>query len=241
MRDQEESGNMIKVRRADDRGRSKWSWLDSRHTFSFNRYYDPAYMGFRTLRVINDDFIGGGGKFGMHPHENMEILTWVLRGSIVHEDSTGARGATRAGEIQRMTAGTGVFHCEANGSETEDMRLLQIWILPERTGFEPGYEQISFGGDALENRLCVVASRDGREGSATIHQDATVLAGRLEAGVEVEYGVPADHGLWVQVAGGAVEVNGQLLKDGDGAALEGEAAARIKGVERAEVLVFDLK
>lgn len=241
MHNLKERYSMMKIRRAEDRGKSKWSWLDSRHTFSFNRYYDPAHMGFRTLRVINDDFIGGGGKFGMHPHENMEILTWVLYGSIVHEDSTGAKGETRAGEIQRMTAGTGVYHSEANGSETADMRLLQIWILPERTGLEPGYQKISFGEDSLENRLRVVASRDGREGSATIHQDATVLAGRLDAGAEVEYTAEPGRGLWVQVAGGAVEINGALLKDGDGAALEDEAAVCIKGVESAEVLVFDLK
>ncbi len=232
---------MIKVRRGEDRGRSKWSWLDSRHTFSFNRYYDPEQMGFRTLRVINDDFIGGGGKFGKHPHENMEILTWVLSGSIVHEDSTGAKGETRPGEIQRMTAGTGIVHSEANGSESEDMRLLQIWIEPEQMGLEPGYEQTAFGDEELRNRLRVVASRDGRDGSVRIHQDATVLVGRLDAGAAVEYRVGAGRGIWVQVAGGSVVVNGEQLKDGDGAATEGEAAVRIAGVEAAEVLVFDLK
>ncbi|HNY38959.1 MAG TPA: pirin family protein [Bryobacteraceae bacterium] len=232
---------MIKVRRAEDRGRSKWSWLDSRHTFSFNRYYDPEQMGFRTLRVINDDFIGGGGKFGMHPHENMEILTWVLNGSVVHEDSTGAKGETRAGEIQRMTAGTGVFHSEANGSETDDMRLLQIWIEPERMGLQPGYEQIRFGEGELENQLRLVASRDGRDGSAVINQDATVLAGRLDAGARVKYQAEPGRGAWVQVAGGVVTLNGERLADGDGAAVEGEAELRIEGVERGEVLVFDLK
>ncbi len=232
---------MNKVRRGEDRGRSKWSWLDSRHTFSFARYYDPEQMGFRTLRVINDDFIGGGGKFGKHPHENMEILTWVLSGSIAHEDSTGAKGETRPGEIQRMTAGTGIMHSEANGSETADMRLLQIWIEPERMRLEPGYEQKAFEDEEFRNRLRVVASRDGRDGSARIYQDATVLVRRVDAGATVEYGVGEGRGVWVQVAGGSVVVNGEELKDGDGVAIEGEPAVRIAGVEAAEVLVFDLK
>lgn len=232
---------MIKVRRAEDRGRSKWSWLDSRHTFSFNRYYDPEQMGFRTLRVINDDFIGGGGKFGMHPHENMEILTWVLKGSIVHEDSTGAKGETRSGEIQRMTAGTGVYHSEANASETADMRLLQIWIVPEKMGLDPGYEQVRFDEAEFENRFRVVASQDGREGSALIHQDATVLAARLDPGRRVDHVVSHGRGVWVQVAGGKLDVNGEILNDGDGAALEGETSLRLTGIERGEVLVFDLK
>jgi hypothetical protein len=232
---------MIKVRRSEDRGRSKWSWLDSRHSFSFNRYYDPEHMGFRTLRVINDDFIGGGGKFGMHPHENMEILTWVLSGSIVHEDSTGAKGETRPGEIQRMTAGTGIFHSEANGSETGDMRLLQIWIHPERPGLEPGYEQTAFAPGELENRLRVIASRDGRDGSVTIHQDAIALAGRLNAGAKVEYPIAEGRGVWVQIAGGSVVANGERLNDGDAIALEEEPRLEIEAVEDAEVLVFDLR
>ncbi|MBE0660389.1 MAG: pirin family protein [Bryobacteraceae bacterium] len=232
---------MIKVRKGEDRGRSKWSWLDSRHSFSFNRYYDPEHMGFRTLRVINDDFIGGGGKFGMHPHENMEILTWVLNGSIVHEDSTGAKGETRPGEIQRMTAGTGIFHSEANGSETEDMRLLQIWIHPERPGLEPGYEQTAFSPEELRNRLRVIASRDAREGSVTIHQDAVVLAGRLDAGSTVEYPIAEGRGVWLQVAGGEVTANGQILNDGDAMALEQESLLQIETLKKAEVLVFDVK
>jgi quercetin 2,3-dioxygenase len=232
---------MIKVRRGEDRGKSQWSWLDSRHSFSFNRYYDPEHMGFRTLRVINDDFIGGGGKFGMHPHENMEILTWVLSGSIVHEDSTGARGETRPGEIQRMTAGTGIFHSEANGSETEDMRLLQIWIHPERPGLEPGYEQKAFSPEELENRLRVIASRDARDGSVIIHQDAVALAGRLNAGAKVEYPIAEGRCVWLQVAGGSLLANGEPLKDGDATALEQESLLQIEAVENAEVLVFDLR
>lgn len=232
---------MIKVRRGEDRGKSKWSWLDSRHSFSFNRYYDPEHMGFRTLRVINDDFIGAGGKFGMHPHENMEILTWVLSGSIVHEDSTGAKGQTRPGEIQRMSAGTGIFHSEANGSETEDMRLLQIWIHPDRPGLEPGYEQTAFAPAELENRLRVIASRDARDGSVTIHQDAVTLAGRLTAGARVEYPITEGRGIWLQVAGGSVLANGEHLKDGDAIALEQESMLQIEAVENSEVLVFDLR
>lgn len=232
---------MIKVRKGEDRGRSKWSWLDSRHSFSFNRYYDPEHMGFRTLRVINDDFIGGGGKFGMHPHENMEILTWVLNGSIVHEDSTGAKGETRPGEIQRMTAGTGIFHSEANGSETEDMRLLQIWIHPERPGLEPGYEQKAFAPAELENRLRVIASRDARDGSVAIHQDAVALAGRLNAGAKVRYPIAEGRGVWLQVAGGSVVANGEQLLDGDAIALDAESQLEIEALENAEVLVFDLR
>jgi hypothetical protein len=198
-------------------------------------------MGFRTLRVINDDFIGGGGKFGMHPHENMEILTWVLSGSIVHQDSTGAKGETRPGEIQRMSAGTGIFHSEANGSETEDMRLLQIWIHPERQGLAPGYEQKAFPPDELQNRLRVIASRDARDGSVTIHQDAVVLAGRLDAGSKVEYPIEAGRGVWLQVAGGQVTANGERLKDGDALAIEQETLLEIEAQDRAELLVFDLK
>jgi len=231
---------MIKVRRGAERGQTKLGWLDSRHSFSFNRYYDPQHMGFRTLRVINDDFIGAGGKFGMHPHENMEILTWVLKGSIAHEDATGAKGETRPGEIQRMSAGTGIMHSEANGSDSEDMRLLQIWIQPERVGIEPGYEQKQFPDAERRNRLRVVASPDARDGSASIRQDAVVMNGLLDAGTTVEYAPAAGRGVWVQVAEGSLVLNGHAMQDGDGAAIEEESKLEFRATQDAEVLVFDL-
>lgn len=231
---------MIRIRRAADRGTTRISWLDSRHTFSFNRYYDPEQMGFRALRVINDDLIKAGGKFGRHPHDNMEILTWVLRGSVVHEDSTGARGVIRPGDAQKMSAGTGIFHSEANGSETEDLHLLQIWIEPEREGIEPGYEQKQFSGEERRNRLRLIASRDGREGSIVIHQDVSLYAGSLDPGARADLDLSAGRHAWLQVATGSVELNGTALSAGDGAAISDETKLELSAVEQAEILLFDL-
>lgn len=232
---------MIRHRPAASRGQSKWSWLDSRHSFSFNRYHDPENMGFRTLRVINDDFIAPGGKFGAHPHEDMEILTWVLEGSVVHEDSTGARGEIRPGDIQRMTAGTGIVHSEANGSDYDELRLLQIWIYPERRGLQPGYEQKSFSDEALRNRLRLIASPGAEEGAVRIHQDARVYAARLDSGAAIGLTPEPERGQWIQVASGAVTVNGIELGAGDGAAIESEASLEIKATAAAEILLFDLR
>jgi len=232
---------MIVHRPAAERGVTRASWLDSRHSFSFNRYYDPKWMGFQTLRVINDDDVAPAGGFGTHPHQDMEIVTWVLNGVLKHRDSTGSAGEIRPGEAQRMSAGTGIFHSEFNGSTTEPVRLLQIWIEPAELGVAPGYEQKQFPEDARRNRLSVIASADGRDGSVTIGQDAAIYDSLLDAGAAVEHPLAAGRSAWVQVATGAVSVNGLTLEQGDGAALSDETAVRIVAQKPSEILLFDLK
>ncbi|MGD0579524.1 MAG: pirin family protein [Bryobacteraceae bacterium] len=232
---------MIVHRRASERGNTRLNWLDGRHTFSFNRYYDPAWMGFRTLRVINDDIVAPKGGFGTHPHRDMEIVTWVLEGVLKHKDSTGSEGEIRPGEAQRMSAGTGIYHSEFNGSETERVRLLQIWIEPQVEGMEPGYEQKQFPESERLNRLRLIASQDGREGSVTIGQDAAIYDGVLEPGAAVEHPLNTSRSAWVQVARGAVQVNGLALEEGDGAAITEESAVRVLAEKPSEVLVFDLR
>ena len=231
---------MITLRPAAERGQTKISWLDSRHTFSFNRYYDPRQMGFRSLRVINDDDIGPGGAFGTHPHENMEILTWVLDGVVVHRDSTGAAGEIRPGDAQKMSAGTGIRHSEANGSSTEPLHLLQIWIEPAREGLPPEYRQVHFDAAGRRNRLRLIAASDGREGAIRIHQDADVYNAVLDAGARVEHPLAPVRGAWLQVARGAVRLNGLALATGDGAAVEQESSLAIEATAAAEILLFDL-
>lgn len=231
---------MIKVRPAATRGRTRISWLEGRHSFSFNRYYDPEYMGFRSLRVINDDIVAPGGAFGMHPHENMEILTWILSGSLVHQDSTGARGEIRPGDVQRMSAGTGIFHSEANGSQSDPVHLLQIWLLPEREGIAPSYEDRHFPEAERRNRLRLIASPDAAEGSAKIHQDARVYATLLDEGAEVSLDLAERRHAWVQVGSGSVALNGTALGEGDGAAVTAETVLSLRATAPAEVLVFDL-
>jgi quercetin 2,3-dioxygenase len=231
---------MIRVRPAAERGASRISWLDSRHTFSFNRYYDPNYMGFRNLRVINDDTVAPGGKFGKHPHDNMEIITYVLDGAVEHEDSTGARGLIRPGDAQRMSAGTGIFHSEANASAEQPTHFYQIWIEPSDRNIPPGYDQKTFPPEERLNRLRLIAASDGRDGAITIHADADVYTGILDNGVEVQQPIGRGRAAWVQVAKGAVEVNGALLTAGDGASVEAEDSLSIKAEEHSEVIVFDL-
>lgn len=231
---------MIEIRKAEDRGRTRISWLDGRHSFSFNRYYDPKWMGFRSLRVINDDLIAGGGKFGTHPHEDMEIITWVLDGKLVHEDSTGGRGEILPGDLQKMSAGTGIFHSEANGSASDTLRLLQIWIEPAQRGLKPYYEQTHFPLDLRLNTLKLVAAGGGRDGAIAVHQDADLYIGTLEAGVDVKHDfAPGRHG-WVQIARGTATLNGIEMQEGDGAAISGESAVALKAAAPAEVLLFDL-
>jgi len=231
---------MIQLRPAAERGTTNIGWLDSKHTFSFNHYYDPKHMGFRSLRVINDDLVAPGGKFGRHPHANMEILTWVLSGSVVHEDSTGSRGTIRPGDAQKMSAGTGIYHSEANGSTTEPLHLLQIWIQPERDGLEPEYGQTHFPAEERTNRLRLIASPDGRDGSIVIHQDASIYNSLLTPGTRVEQPLDPGRHAWVQVATGAVTLNGKALRKGDGAAISGEPQLQLEASETSEVLVFDL-
>ena len=231
---------MIRVRRANDRGHFDHGWLDTYHTFSFGRYYDPSQSGFRSLRVINEDRVKGGRGFGTHPHENMEIVTYVLEGAIEHRDSTGGGGVLRPGELQRMTAGTGLTHSEFNPSPDEPVHLYQIWLFPEREGLEPSYEQKAFPESERRNRLRLVASPGGDGGALTIRQDARLYLGSLDDGREVEQGLADGRHAWVQVLRGRVGLNGQPLSAGDGAAVAGETVLKLRGDGASEVLVFDL-
>jgi hypothetical protein len=231
---------MITVRHADERGRSQIEWLDSRHTFSFAGYYDPNHMGFRALRVINDDRVRPSSGFGSHPHRDMEIISYVLEGALGHEDSMGNGSTIRPGDVQRMSAGTGVVHSEWNHSKTEPVRFLQIWILPERRGLPPEYEQRAFEPRELRDRLRLVASRDGREGSVTVHQDVALYVARLSAGKGARHALAPGRHAWIQVARGAVTLNGVRLREGDGAAVSDEGQLDLVATEDAEALVFDL-
>jgi hypothetical protein len=231
---------MMLVRKAQERGHFNHGWLDTRHSFSFADYYDPRFMGFRHLRVINEDVVAPGEGFPTHPHRDMEILTYILEGALEHKDSMGNGSVIRPGEVQRMSAGTGVTHSEANPSDTEPVHLLQIWLLPERGGLAPGYEQISLPAEALEGKLALVGSRTGREGSVTIHQDVDLYAGRLPAGTAVSLTLRPGRHAWLQVARGEIEANGHTLQAGDGAALSEEPRLDVRASAPAEVLVFDL-
>jgi quercetin 2,3-dioxygenase len=229
---------MITVRPSAARGHAQHGWLDSRHTFSFADYQDPAHMGFRSLRVINEDRVQPGRGFPPHSHRDMEIITYVLSGSLEHKDSLGNGSVIRHGEVQRMTAGTGVTHSEYNPSPTESVHFLQIWILPERNGLPAGYEQQAL--DAAGGRLRLVASPDGRDGSLVVHQDAAVLAARLAPDERVEHRLRPGRHAWLQVATGALEVNGTALHQGDGAAIGDESQLGIRATEASELLLFDL-
>lgn len=231
---------MIQIRKAEERGHADHGWLDTRHTFSFADYYDPDFMGFRTLRVINEDRVRGGQGFGTHPHRDMEIISYVLEGALQHGDNMGNGSFIRPGDVQRMTAGTGVLHSEQNASPTETVHFLQIWIVPERRGLTPGYEQKAFPDAERRGRLRLVASRDGREGSLTVHQDVALYAGLLAPGEQVTHPIPPGRHAWVQVARGELTLNGQPLSAGDGAALADEKALTLNATSNAEVLVFDL-
>ena len=235
---------MVTVRSAAERGRSDFGWLDSRHTFSFGEYHDPRHMGFRSLRVINDDRVQPGQGFGTHPHRDMEILSVVLEGALEHRDSLGTGSVIRVGDVQRMTAGTGVTHSEFNHSRTDPVHFLQIWLLPLQRGLAPGYEQKPFPEPGRRNALRLIASRDGRDGSVTVHQDVAVHAGHLEAGRELAHRLAPGRHAWVQMTGGRLDLNGTALEPGDGAALSDEAMMRPRAVEAqgdsATFLLFDL-
>jgi redox-sensitive bicupin YhaK (pirin superfamily) len=231
---------MIKIRKAGKRGYFDHRWLQTYHTFSFGDYYDPAFMGFRALRVINEDFVRGGRGFPTHGHRDMEIITYILEGALEHRDSMGNGSIIRPGDVQRMTAGTGVMHSEANPSRDEAVHLLQIWILPQTHGLEPSYEQKAFTEDQKRGRLCLVASRDGREGSVTIHQDASVYASVLNKDQQVAHHLAPGRHAWLQVARGAVTLNSADLSQGDGAAVSDEQQITLLGREESEVLLFDL-
>jgi redox-sensitive bicupin YhaK (pirin superfamily) len=232
---------MITARPADARGRFDHGWLRTAHTFSFGEYDDPAHRSFRALRVLNDDVVAPGAGFPTHPHRDMEILTYILSGALRHQDSSGGGGVIRPGEVQRMSAGRGIRHSEFNASSTEPVHLLQVWITPDRPGHEPSYEQRAFPIHREHNRLFLVASPDGADGSTTIHQDARVYAGIVEPGASVRLPVAAGRHAWVHVARGRARLNGShSLVGGDGAALTAESEVRLDADETAEVLVFDL-
>lgn len=231
---------MINIRKAADRGYFDHGWLKTHHTFSFGDYHDPKWMGFRSLRVINEDWVDPGMGFGTHPHHDMEIITYVLAGALEHKDSMGTGSVIVPGEMQRMSAGSGVTHSEFNHSKTERVHLLQIWILPEKKGIAPSYEQKTFPANQKESKLCLLASHDGRDGSLHIHQDASVYATLLKTGTTVALPLQENRNAWVQVVRGAITLNGQHLDAGDGAALSQESALKITGIDDAEVLVFEL-
>jgi redox-sensitive bicupin YhaK (pirin superfamily) len=231
---------MIRVRKSEERGHFDHGWLNTYHTFSFDQYYDPEHMGFHALRVINEDRVEPKRGFPTHGHRDMEIITYVLEGALEHKDSMGNGSIIRPGEVQRMSAGTGVTHSEYNHSAEHPVHFLQIWILPERRGIQPGYEQKQFPPEEGQGRLRLIASGDGRDGSVTIHQGANVYAGVLAAAGEIAYHAPAGRATWLQVARGAIQVNGQLLRHGDGAAVTDEQTLRIVGSEQSEFLLFDL-
>jgi len=231
---------MLTIRRGEDRGHADHGWLDTRHTFSFADYYDPRHMGFRALRVINEDRVKPGHGFGTHGHRDMEILSYVLEGALEHKDSMGTGSIIRPGELQRMSAGTGVRHSEQNASRDDIVHFLQIWLLPQKNGITPGYEQRAFPPIEKEGKLRLVASPDGADGSVTIHSEAKMLASILAAGQRVEHAVQPGRHAWVQIVRGKAKVGGIDLTAGDGASTEDAGLLVLEGVDRAEVLVFDL-
>jgi hypothetical protein len=230
---------MISIRPSSQRGDADHGWLHSRHTFSFADYHDPAHMGFRSLRVINEDRVAPGRGFGTHSHRDMEIISYVLEGSIEHKDSMGTGSVIKPGDVQRMTAGTGVQHSEYNHSKQEPVHFLQIWIMPERARLAPSYEQKTFSDEEKQGKLRLVAAQGGRDGSVTVHQDMALYAALLAPKDRVVHRVERGHA-WIQVVRGAITVNGQAMTAGDGAAVTGEPELAIEGVEAAELLVFDL-
>jgi redox-sensitive bicupin YhaK (pirin superfamily) len=231
---------MIQVRQAAERGHFDHGWLDTYHTFSFGDYYDPAHVGFRSLRVINDDRVHPGQGFGMHGHRDMEIVTYVLDGALEHRDSTGNGEIIRAGELQRMTAGTGIRHSEFNPSDTASVHLYQIWLLPQRKGLQPSYEQLAVREEEKRGRLRLVASPDGAAGSLTLHQDARLYLAALLPGQSVSHEIERSRAAWLQVLRGSVHVLGNDLSAGDGAAITDASALSIQAAAASEVLLFDL-
>ncbi|MCG3153049.1 MAG: Quercetin 2,3-dioxygenase [bacterium] len=230
---------MIQVRPAAARGQFDFGWLKTAHTFSFGEYCDPEHIHFRTLRVINDDRVAPRAGFPTHPHRDMEIITYLLSGALEHRDSIGNGSVIRPGDVQRMTAGTGVTHSEFSASD-EETHLLQIWIFPEEKGLTPGYEQATFPVEERTGTLRLVASRDGREGSVTVHQDVALYAAILPPGAQVSYPLAEGRHAWLQVGRGTVQLNGTTLTAGDGAAVSGESQLELRGVEEVEILLFDL-
>jgi hypothetical protein len=231
---------MLAIRRAEERGHADHGWLNSYHTFSFGNYYDPEHMGFSKLRVINDDTVVPRGGFGTHGHRDMEIISYVLEGALKHEDSMGNGSVIRPGDVQRMSAGTGVTHSEFNDSDAEPVHFLQIWVVPEREGLKPGYEQKAFADEEKRGRLRLVGSRDGREDSVTIHQDVDIYATLLGEGDSVSHALAEGRKGWIHLAQGSAALNDEQLQAGDGVAVEGPATITLTGTSEAEVLLFDM-
>jgi redox-sensitive bicupin YhaK (pirin superfamily) len=231
---------MISIRRAADRGHFDHGWLDTFHTFSFADYHDPAHMRFRTLRVLNEDFVAGGEGFGMHPHRDMEIVTFVLEGALRHEDSMGNGSVIRPGDVQRMSAGTGVLHSEQNDSPKKRVHLLQIWILPEKQGLAPGYEQVALPAGAARGKLLRIASRHPGKGEVTIHQDAAIYTAELGKGESVAHPLAKGRAAWIQVTAGSVTVDGTPLGAGDGASVENVESLKVESRGGGNFLLFDV-
>lgn len=231
---------MITVRRGNERGHTKLDWLDSRHTFSFGEYHDPRHMGFSDLRVINEDRVNPGQGFGTHSHRDMEIITYVLEGAVEHKDSTGNQTVIRPGDVQRMSAGTGISHSEHNASRTEPVHFLQIWIIPEETGLKPSYEQRSYDLRKNSGRWVLVAAREARDGAVKVHQDVKLSLASLPKGEQLKYLPEPGRHAWVQITRGAVTLTGKTLSAGDGAAVGDEKTLEISALDEAEILLFDL-
>ena len=231
---------MLTVRPASERGHAEHGWLDSHHSFSFADYYDPKHMGFRALRVINDDSVAPGKGFPTHSHRDMEILTYVLDGALEHRDSMGNGSVMKPGDVQRMTAGTGVGHSEFNASKQDPVHFLQIWVLPEARNITPSYEQKHFSAQDRQGKLRLVASRDGADGAVVVHQDLKLLAGLFAEGESAKYALGPGRHAWLHVARGQLRVNGQALTAGDALQVSDEASLELSGVADAEVLLFDL-
>jgi redox-sensitive bicupin YhaK (pirin superfamily) len=231
---------MLTIRRSKERGHFDHGWLNTYHTFSFDQYYDPRYMGFRSLRVINEDFVAPGRGFPTHGHRDMEIVTYILEGALKHEDSMGNGSIIRPGDVQRMTAGTGVRHSEKNSSDTERVHLLQIWILPNAENLTPGYEQKAYSDEERRGQLRLIASGDGRDDSVHLNQDVSLFASLLDVDQEVEREMDSKRYGWIQVARGSITVNDEKAEQGDGIVSVGESKLTIKAQEPAEILLFDL-
>ena len=232
---------MINIRKSEERGGGNYGWLDTKYTFSFNTYHDPKFMGFRNLRVINEDHVAANQGFGTHGHADMEIITYVVEGALAHKDSTGGSEVLRPHEVQRMTAGTGIRHSEFNPSETEKVHLYQIWILPEKNGLEPGYEQTYFAPESKTGKLKLVASADGDDGSVRINQDVKLYSSILADGATVSHFIAENRHAWLQIVKGSVDLNGETLQQSDGAAISDERLLEIKSLEdETEFLLFDL-
>lgn len=231
---------MIQIRQRQERGKTNLSWLDSRHTFSFGGYHDPRHMGFGALRVINEDRVTAGAGFPTHGHRDMEIVTYVLQGELAHRDSTGTSSVIRAGEVQRMSAGTGISHSEFNNSTEAGVHFLQIWILPERAAITPAYEQRRFGAKGKSGQWQLIASRDGAQGSLTVHQDTRIYLANLDGGATLEFAAQPERKIWAQIVGGETTLSGTAMSAGDGAAVTDEAKLTFTALKPSEIMLFDL-